>query len=85
MYFIPLSQSESVDLVIHALRAAGGEVDCSSCPARKVCSRQCLAIAAAIEEMARSGALPALELDGEDELPRNGPGQKPASGLKLVK
>ncbi len=45
MYLIPLSQPESVELVIHALRVAGGEADCNSCPVRKVCMKQCLTIA----------------------------------------
>ena len=31
MFLIPLNQVESVDLVIHALRAAGGEADCTMC------------------------------------------------------
>jgi len=85
MFFIPLSQSESVDLLIHALRAAGGEADCSICPVRKVCSRQCLAIAASIEEMARNGSLPAIELDEAVEVPSEHPEPKPAAKLKVVK
>jgi hypothetical protein len=60
MFFIPLTQPESVDLVIHALRAAAGEADCSICPVRKVCMKQCLAIAAAVEKMVQAGTLPAL-------------------------
>jgi hypothetical protein len=58
MFFIPLSQIESVDLVIHALRVAGGQADCSTCPARKVCMKQCLGIADGVEKMAREGTLP---------------------------
>jgi hypothetical protein len=42
MFLIPLNQIESVDLVIHALRAAAGEADCSMCPVRKVCTKQCM-------------------------------------------
>lgn len=51
MFFIPLAQIESVELVIHSLKAAAGEADCSSCPASKVCMKQCLTIAHAIEQM----------------------------------
>jgi len=61
MFFIPLSQVESVELVIHALRAAGGEADCSSCPARKVCTKQCLSIAEAVAGMVQSGTLPSFD------------------------
>ncbi len=60
MYFIPLSQLESVGLVIHALRAAAGEADCSQCPARKVCMQQCLTIANSIESLVKNGTLPTL-------------------------
>jgi hypothetical protein len=51
MYLIPLGQPESVELVIHALRAAGGEADCTSCPVRRVCTKQCLTIAAAVAQI----------------------------------
>ena len=61
MYLIPLNQIESVDLVIHALRAAGGEADCTMCPVRKVCTKQCLAVADGIREMVASGTLPAMD------------------------
>ena len=61
MFFIPLNQIESVELVIHALRAAGGEADCTSCPARKVCMKQCLSIAEAVARMAATGTLPSIE------------------------
>lgn len=61
MFFIPLSQVESVELVIHALRAAGGEADCSACPARKVCMKQCLTIAEAVTQMVETGTLPSIE------------------------
>jgi len=61
MYFIPLTQVESVELVIHALRSAGGQADCSSCPARRVCMRQCLAIADAVARMVADGSLPQLD------------------------
>lgn len=61
MFFIPLSQIESVELVIHSLKAAGGEADCQSCPASKVCMKQCLTIASAIEQMFGEGGLPDME------------------------
>jgi hypothetical protein len=58
MFFIPLSQVESVELVIHALRMAGGQADCSNCPAARVCMKQCLAIAEAVQRMVQAGTLP---------------------------
>ncbi len=61
MFLIPLNQLESVELVIHALRAAGGVVDCTTCPAYKVCTKQCLAVADAIEQMIQSENLPRLD------------------------
>lgn len=64
MFLIPLSQVESVELVIHALRMAGGEADCSSCPVRKVCMKQCLTIADAVSRMVADGTLPTV---GEPE------------------
>ena len=98
MFFIPLSQIESVELVIHSLKAAGGEADCQSCPASKVCMKQCLTIAKAIEQMFGEGGLPDMEeakalleeeLTGETPFPDdepltgNDPGGKPL--LKLIK
>lgn len=65
MFFIPLNQAESVELVIHALRVAGGEADCTSCPARKVCMKQCLTIGNAINRMWQAGVIPT---DEEDEV-----------------
>lgn len=58
MFLIPLSQIESVDLVIHALRAAGGEADCTMCPVRKVCTKQCLSVAEGIQQMVATNSLP---------------------------
>jgi len=83
MFFVPLNQIESVELVIHALRAAAGQADCSVCPARKVCMQQCLAIAAGIEEMARSGTLPQLDAPPPD--PPAGGDDKDGRRLRLVK
>jgi len=83
MYLIPLSQPESVELVIHALRAAGGEADCDSCPVRRVCTKQCLTIAAAVAQMVAAGTLPYA---GESPVPAS-PEPSPASprpGLKVV-
>lgn len=76
MFFIPLSQIESVELVIHSLKAAGGKADCQSCPASKVCMKQCLTIATAIEEMFGEGSLPDIdeaEILLADELSRQSP------------
>lgn len=78
MFFIPLSQIESVGLVVHALRVAGGEADCSQCPVRKVCMKQCLVIADSIEAMIRNGTLPAL--GDEDEVPMEDPDSGKPSG-----
>lgn len=88
MYFIPLTQPESVELVVHALRAAAGEADCSSCPVKKVCMKQCLAIAAAVETMVQSGTLPAIgvESPAEPEHPENSAGSPCGKGgLKVIK
>ena len=95
MYFIPLSQAESVDLVVHALRIAAGEADCSTCPARKVCMRQCLTIADAVARMVAAGTLPTIEDAGSQEAGSGAvfpdredavekPGDRPRPGLKLV-
>jgi hypothetical protein len=65
MYFVPLSQFESVELIVHALRAAAGEADCRQCPARKVCMKQCLLIADSIQSMIANGTLPALDSEPE--------------------
>ena len=73
MYLIPLNQLESVELVIHALKMAAGQADCSSCPSRKVCMRQCATIAAAVETLLHTGVLPHL-----DESPAQG-GRSPAN------
>ena len=62
MYFVPLSQLESVELVIHSLKAAAGEAECRQCPAYRVCTKQCLTISMAIEQMLRDGKLPQLGL-----------------------
>ena len=66
MYFVPLSQLESVELLIHCLKAAAGETDCSMCPVRKVCMQQCLTIAGSVEKMLMAGTLPQLGDDKED-------------------
>ena len=67
MYFIPLSQVESVQLLIHALRMAGGEADCSGCPASHVCMKQCLSIADAVKRMYEAGTLPCTSFEEESE------------------
>lgn len=61
MFFVPLNQPESVALVIHSLRVAGGEADCSTCPVQRVCMKQCLSIANSLQQMIDDGTLPSLE------------------------
>lgn len=88
MFLIPLNQIESVDLVIHALRAAAGEADCSMCPVRKVCTKQCLAVANGIQQMVATNSLPNMgRLSGE---PDQDPPDRPGNGgsgphLRIVK
>lgn len=91
MYLIPLNQIESVDLVIHALRAAAGEADCTMCPARRVCMKQCLTIADAIQQMVATNSLPNMDLEKESvvEEPSEDPDEPgsggPGSHLRVVK
>lgn len=88
MFFVPLSQIESVELVIHALRSAGGQADCSQCPARKVCMKQCLTIAEAIGRMAADGSLPYVGEEPAAPQPAptlEGPKGTPGSHLKVLK
>ncbi|SEA82722.1 radical SAM additional 4Fe4S-binding SPASM domain-containing protein [Desulfuromusa kysingii] len=93
MYFVPLSQLESVELLIHSLKAAAGEADCSTCPARKVCMQQCLTIADSVEQMLQSGTLPQMgdavteapvSATEEDPKPPS-PDSKGKGRLKIVK
>lgn len=94
MFLIPLNQLESVELVIHSLKMAAGEADCTTCPAYKVCMKQCLTIAAAVEDMLHMDALPQLDrpeteepVSGEDASESN-PVETPPKGrarLTLVK
>lgn len=88
MFLIPLNQIESVDLVIHALRAAAGEADCSMCPVRKVCTKQCLSVADGIQQMVATNSLPNMDLMREDadDTPPDGP-ESGGSGshLRVVK
>ncbi len=88
MFLIPLNQIESVDLVIHALRMAGGEADCTMCPVRKVCTKQCLSVADGIQQMVASNTLPSMDLlrGDVDEDPTDGPDSGGSgSHLKIVK
>jgi len=87
MFFIPLSQVESVELVVHALRAAGGQADCTSCPAHRVCMKQCLSIADAVERMIQNGTLPGLdpEPSGGPSDPEPKPEKPSRPGLKVIK
>ena len=88
MFLIPLNQIESVDLVIHALRAAGGEADCSMCPVRRVCTKQCLALADGIQQMVATNSLPSMnrrqETSDEDPPERPG-GGGPGQHLRIIK
>ncbi|MBE0576670.1 MAG: hypothetical protein IH613_12340 [Desulfuromonadales bacterium] len=91
MFLIPLNQIESVDLVIHALRMAGGDADCSMCPVRKVCTKQCLAVAAGIQQMVATNSLPNMDMLKDEKDP--GPFSRPegpdnggaGSHLRIVK
>ena len=91
MYLIPLNQIESVDLVIHALRMAAGEADCSMCPVRKVCTKQCLAVAEGIQQMVATNSLPSMDfLQGDKGEDREGGPGRPGSGgpgthLRIIK
>jgi len=89
MFLIPLNQIESVDLVIHALRAAGGGADCTICPVRKVCTKQCLAVASGIQQMVAAGTLPTMDVLREDapgDPPDKPGGDSPGSPhLRIVK
>ncbi|WP_305042227.1 hypothetical protein [Geoalkalibacter sp.] len=86
MFFIPLNQVESVELVVNALKMAGGAADCTTCPAYRVCMKQCLGIAAAVEKMIADGSLPSL---GEEPVAQTTPTaeteEKKAPGLKVIK
>jgi len=83
MYLIPLNQLESVELMIHALHAAGGTADCTMCPAYRVCTKQCLTIAAAVQRMLEDGSLPQLGENPPPEPPSEGGGG--GGHLKVVK
>ncbi len=87
MYFVPLSQLESVELLVHSLKAAAGEADCTMCPAYKVCMKQCLVIANSVEQMLQSGTLPEIGESREDDPPDpdNKPDPPAGGGLRLVK
>lgn len=93
MYLIPLNQLESVELVIHSLKMAAGEADCTTCPAYKVCMKQCLTIAGAVENMLFSDSLPQLErpdsaTDTEQIETQDTPEDEPPKGsshLSIVK
>lgn len=91
MYFVPLSQLESVELLVHSLKAAAGEADCTMCPARKVCMKQCLAIANSVEQMLQSGTIPQLseghmeDSDAETDIEKSPVRPKGNSGLRVVK
>ncbi len=93
MFFVPLTQLESVELLVHSLKAAAGEADCTMCPAYRVCMKQCLTIADSIEQMLASGTLPQLSEEQEDltsgspdDDPEPPAGDSPGKGgLRVVK
>jgi len=76
MYFVPLSQLESVELLIHSLKAAAGEADCTMCPVRKVCMKQCLTIAHSVEQMLLDGGIPQMG-EAVAEVPASEPDDDP--------
>ena len=83
MYFIPLNQAESVELVIHALSVAAGTADCTTCPVRRVCMKQCATLGEAIARMWQDGII-----SSDDPAPPPPPAPSPvAKGgkLRLVK
>ncbi len=78
MYFVPLSQEESVKLLIHSLKAAAGLADCTMCPAYRVCMQQCLVIANSVEQMMQNGTLPQIgDVQGNDSFPAGQSDDKP--------
>ena len=87
MFLIPMNQIESVDLVIHALRAAAGEADCSMCPVRKVCMKQCLTLAEGIQRMVVGNTLPTMDFiqDRDDDEPPSGPAAGGGGHLRIIK
>lgn len=87
MFFIPLNQVESVQLVVNALKMAAGAADCTSCPAYRVCMKQCLSIAAAVEQMITDGTLPSLGEEPGSSLDTSDPTaeEKKTPGLKVIK
>ena len=87
MYLVPLTQLESVELLIHSLKAAGGQADCTACPAYRVCMKQCLTIAGSIETMLVQGTLPRLGESAAQEPPDDGPEgtPPPKTGLRVIK
>lgn len=92
MYLIPLSKLESVELLIHCLKAAGGEADCPMCPAYRVCMKQCLTVAGSVEQMLQQGTLPMLgeesaEAPEDKPDPPAGPPESTGKkgGLRVIK
>lgn len=83
MYFIPLNQAESVELVIHALRVAAGTADCTTCPVRRVCMKQCATLGESIERMWQAGIIPSD--DSAPPPPSTPPVTAKGAKLRLVK
>lgn len=82
MFFIPLNQAESVELVIHALRVAAGTADCTTCPVRRVCMKQCATLGDAIAHMWQGGSIPS---DDPEAPPPTPPPAVKVTKLRLVK
>lgn len=88
MYLVPLSQLESVELLIHCLKAAGGAADCTMCPAYRVCMKQCLTVAGSVEQMLQQGTLPMLGEESAAAAPKTPEGEPDPpgkGGLRVVK
>lgn len=83
MFFIPLNQAESVELVIHALRVAAGTADCTTCPVRRVCMKQCATLGESIDRMWQGGIIP--NDDPEPTPPPNPAPVTKGAKLRLVK
>jgi hypothetical protein len=84
MFFIPLNQAESVELVIHSLRVAAGTADCTTCPVRRVCMKQCATLGESIERMWQGGAIPSDDPASPPPPPAPSPVAK-GGKLRLVK
>ncbi len=58
------------------------------CPAYRVCMKQCLTVAASVEQMLQQGTLPMLggeSTAAETEVPEDEPDPPGKGGLRLIK